>query len=76
MNTLFILLQDATAAVGQQQGNSWTFWLMMLIIVVIFYFVFIHPSKKKRKEQQTQRDSLQKGDKIVTSGGLYGVIKD
>lgn len=70
-----IFLQDATAA-GAQQGSSWSFWIMMILIFVVFYFFMIRPQTKKQKELQKQRESMKKGDKVVTAGGIYGYIKE
>jgi preprotein translocase subunit YajC len=73
----FILLQAATAANGTaQQGGGWSFWVMMILIFVIFYFFMIRPQQKKQKELQKQRESLKKGDKVITAGGIYGHIKE
>ena len=71
----FIFLQAATAA-GAQQQNSWSFWLMMIAIFVVFYFFMIRPQQKKQKELQKQRDALTKGSKVVTAGGIYGIVKE
>jgi preprotein translocase subunit YajC len=71
-----ILLQAEMAADGQPQGNSWSFWIMMLLIFVVFYFFMIRPQTKRQKELQKQRESMKKGDKVVTAGGIYGEIKE
>jgi preprotein translocase subunit YajC len=71
----FILLQAATSASSTQQGG-WSFWLMMIAIFVVFYFFMIRPQQKKQKELQKQRDAIKKGDKVITAGGIYGIIKD
>lgn len=70
----FILLQDAAAAAGQQ-GSQW-FWIMMILIFVVFYFFMIRPQTKKQKELQKQREAMKKGDKVVSAGGIYGIIKE
>jgi preprotein translocase subunit YajC len=73
----FILLQAATAANGTaQQGGGWSFWVMMILIFVVFYFFMIRPQQKKQKELQQQRDALTKGSKVVTAGGIYGIVKE
>ena len=72
----FIFLQAAPAAQGAQQGGGWQFWAMMIAIFVIFYFFMIRPQQKKQKELQAQRDALKKGDKVVSAGGIYGIIKE
>ena len=49
---------------------------MIVLIFVIFYFFMIRPQQKRQKEVQRKREALTTGDRIVTSGGLYGVIRD
>ena len=49
---------------------------MMIAIFVVFYFFMIRPQTKKQKELQAQRESMKKGDKVVTAGGIYGEIKE
>ena len=73
----FIFLQAATAANGTaQQSGGWSFWIMMILIFVVFYFFMIRPQQKKQKELQKQREALKKGDKVITAGGIYGIIKE
>lgn len=69
----FILLQ---APATQEQSNPWMFWGMMILIFVVFYFFMIRPQTKKQKELQKQREAMKKGDKVVTAGGIYGIIKE
>lgn len=57
---------------GQQ--NPYGFWLMLLVMMVIFWLFMIRPQAKKQKELKKFRSTLQKGDKIVTIGGIYGKI--
>jgi preprotein translocase subunit YajC len=47
----------------------------LVLIFVIFYFLLIRPQQKRAKEHKTMIDNLKKGDKIITSGGIYGVIE-
>ena len=49
---------------------------MMILMVVVMYFFMWRPESKRRKQMQQFRDSLKKGDKIITAGGIYGVIKE
>ena len=46
----------------------------LLLIIVIFYFFLIRPQNKKQKETQRMLSALKKGDKVVTIGGIHGVI--
>ena len=48
--------------------------LPLLLIIVVFWLFFIRPQSKKAKEEQKYRDSLQKGDKVVTIGGFHGKV--
>ncbi len=48
----------------------------LILIFVIFYFLLIRPQQKKAKEHKNMIDNLKKGDKIITSGGIYGVIEN
>ncbi len=50
--------------------------LMMVLIIGVMYFFMIRPQQKKQKELQAFRNSLTKGDKIVTIGGIYGTIAE
>lgn len=58
---------------GQQQGGIMSF-LPLVAIVVVFYFFMIRPQMKKAKDQKKYIESLKKGDKILTIGGIYGKI--
>ena len=48
----------------------------LVAIFVIFYFFMIRPQNKKRKELQNMRESLKKGDSVVTIGGIHGKVAD
>lgn len=65
-----VILQPAA---GAGSGN-WSFLVMMGLIFVVMYFFMIRPQQKKQKELVKFRSSLQKGDKVITMGGIYGVI--
>ena len=64
------------AAPAQGQAGGWTMWVMLLLIFVIMWFFMIRPQRKQQKELQKFRDSLKKGDKVVTIGGIYGTSMD
>ncbi len=49
---------------------------MMVLIFVVMWFFLIRPQQKKQKELARFRNELKKGDKVVTVGGIYGVIAD
>jgi len=67
-------LQAAGAAKGGQSSIS--FWILMGAMFVVMWFFMIRPQRKQQKELEKFRNELQKGDKIVTAGGIYGVIDE
>lgn len=62
-------------AQGDGGGGAIASLLPLVIIFVIFYFLLIRPQQKKAKEQKAMLENLKKGDKVVTSGGIYGLIE-
>lgn len=73
MNFLSVMLQASSDDKGMGSNYS---WLLMIAIVAIFYFFMIRPQQKKQKDLQKARESMQVGDKVITSGGIYGKIKE
>lgn len=69
---MFTLLQAAQAA--PQQSGGWSMWIMLALIFVVMWFFMIRPQRKQQKEIQAFRDGLKKGDKVVTIGGIYGIV--
>lgn len=57
-------------------GGSLSGMLMIVAMIVVFYFFMIRPQSKKQKEIKKAREALSVGDKVVTSGGIYGKIKE
>ncbi len=56
--------------------NPWTSFIPLILVMVVFYFFLIRPQMRKQKELKNFRESLKKGDKIVTAGGIYGKINN
>lgn len=65
-----VTLQDAAASSGMMN------MLMIVALIVVFYFFMIRPQQKKQKEIRKFREGLQKGDKVISAGGIYGKIVD
>lgn len=57
-----------------EDANPITTFLPLVLIIVVFYFFMIRPQVKKQKELKNFRDALAKGDKVITTGGIYGKI--
>jgi len=66
----------ATGASAEGGGGGSSMLIMLVAIFAIFYFLMIRPESKRRKERQSMIDSLARGDKIVTIGGLHGEVQD
>jgi preprotein translocase subunit YajC len=58
----------------EQQGNVIGSFLPLIILFAIFYFLIIRPQQKAQKAHKAMLESLEKGDKIITTGGLIAVI--
>ena len=56
------------------QGGGFTAFIPLILMFVIFYFLLIRPQQKKAKEHREMIANVKKGDKIITSGGIYGII--
>ena len=74
----FAGVAHAMGAIGQGNGggasNQLAAFVPLILMVGIFYFLLIRPQQKKQKEHRTMLSNLQKGDVIVTQGGLQGKI--
>ncbi len=70
------LLQAADAASEQApEGINWTTIVMFGAIFFVFYFFMIRPNQKKQKAAKAFRENLEKGDRIVTIGGVHGKVE-
>jgi preprotein translocase subunit YajC len=71
LNTILYVLLAAPQ--GEQQ-NPLVSLLPLILIILVFYLFMIRPQVRKQKELSKYRSSLEKGDKVVTTGGIYGKI--
>ena len=68
-------LPTQAPAEGEGGGFDWTIIIFLVLIFAMFYFLMIRPQRKRAKEQRELMSGLQKGDKVITVGGVYGVIE-
>ena len=61
---------------GEGSPNMIMQLLPFLLIIVVFYFFMIRPQVKRQKELRKYRENLKKGDKVVTTGGIYGKVTE
>jgi preprotein translocase subunit YajC len=73
-NTLLSLLLFAPPVAGQAAPNPLIQIVPLVLIFVVFYFFMIRPQQKKQKDREKVLDSLKRGDKIVTIGGVHGTV--
>ena len=71
-----MLISSAYAQASGAAGQSETLltFLPMIAIFVVFYFLLIRPQQKKQKEARAMLDALEKGNEVVTAGGILGRI--
>ena len=67
-----ILLQTETGGPGSGLMQI----LMIVALIAIFYFFMIRPQSKRQKQINKFRSELKAGDKVITAGGIHGIIKD
>lgn len=72
LNFLTILLMAPPA--DGEKSNPLTSLLPFVLILVIIYFFMIRPQSKKAKEQRSYKDTIKKGDKVITIGGVHAKI--
>lgn len=69
-------ISDAMADAGGQAGAGWEGLIPLVLLFVIFYFLLIRPQQKKVKEHRKLVSELQKGEEVITYGGIAGKIRD
>jgi preprotein translocase subunit YajC len=72
---MFISTVQAAEAAGPATGEAGTSTIIMMVLfAVVFYFLLIRPQSKRAKEHKTMLEAIQKGDEVVTSGGILGKV--
>ena len=68
---------EATTGTTPNPGSGMgTMIITLLVMVAVFYFLMIRPEKKRKKEAEDMRSAMKVGDKVVTIGGICGVVVD
>jgi preprotein translocase subunit YajC len=71
-----VFAQAASGPAAPQAPGLMNILPMMIVIFVIFYFFIIRPQSKRQKETQKLLEGIKKGDKVVTSGGILGLVTE
>ena len=74
MNLSVILALAPQGQPGQAPPPAWTSLVPLVLLVVVFYFILIRPQQKKAREQAEMLKSVRPGDRVMTSGGILGVV--
>ncbi len=75
MNTFYLLAMAPPPSQGGSSDGSLVSTLVMFAMIIgIFYFLILRPQQKRTKERQKLLEALKKGDKVMTSAGMYGTI--
>ena len=68
------MINYAHAQAAAQQPSMLASFIPLILIFLIFYFLLIRPQQKKQKEHKILLDSIQRGDEILSSGGILGKV--
>jgi preprotein translocase subunit YajC len=76
ITTLVFTMGCPMPAEGEEGGGfDWTIIIFLVLIFAIFYFLLIRPQRKRQKQQQELMEALKRGDRVITAGGIYGVVE-
>jgi preprotein translocase subunit YajC len=75
--TTSVVSANATGDTGTQStfDSIWPMLVFLVVIFAMFYFVMIRPQRKRQKEHEAMMQGLQKGDRVITAGGIFGTIE-
>ncbi len=76
--TLLVFISGCAGLIpeGTEEGGfDWTWIVFLVAIFAVFYFLLIRPQQKKQKEHEHLIEDLQKGDNVITAGGIFGRIE-
>jgi len=74
MGTAYAASEQTVNGQGSSPLSQYGFLILMVLTIGIFYFLMIRPQKKKEKDRLAMISALKKGDKVLTAGGMYGVV--
>ncbi len=71
---MFVSTAYAQAAAAPGGGGGLESILPLILILAVFYFLMVRPQQKKQKEKEKMLDAIRRGDRVVTGGGIIGVV--
>lgn len=72
--SVWMFAADAVPGTGTQPPPMWTNLVPLGLMIVVFYFLLIRPQQKQARQQEEMRKAIKKGDKVVTTSGILGVV--
>jgi len=75
LTSLLVFISSCVPQGEGEGGFGWEIIIFLVLIFGVFYFLMIRPQRKRQKEHEQIVQELQRGDKVVTAGGIYGVIE-
>ncbi|MEE8420656.1 MAG: preprotein translocase subunit YajC [Dehalococcoidales bacterium] len=73
--SMIAMLGGCVPPQGEAEGFDWSILIFIGLIFGVFYFMMIRPQRRRQKEHNELMVELQKGDKVLTTGGIYGVVE-
>jgi preprotein translocase subunit YajC len=75
--SVLVFMGGCFSGTGETDGQTeiWPMLVFLVVIFALFYFVMIRPQRKRQKEHEQLMQDLQKGDSVMTAGGIYGRIE-
>ncbi|BAT71211.1 preprotein translocase subunit YajC [Thermosulfidibacter takaii ABI70S6] len=74
MLSLLVSVAYAAGSATASRPSGWIQLIPLILIFVVFWFILIWPQQRRQKQHRKMLESLKKGDKVVTIGGIYGVV--
>jgi preprotein translocase subunit YajC len=74
MHDTILALMLFAPPTGGQTPNPIVTYVPLVLIFIVFYFFMIRPQQKKQKEREKLMDSIKRGDKVITIGGIHGTV--
>ena len=74
--TSIIFIGGCVPVEDEGETNILTMLIPLVLIFAVFYFLMIRPQRKRQKEHQQLIEELKRGDRVITAGGIYGVIEN
>ncbi len=73
----YLIFMQCAPGPGQTGGGMETLMSLLpfLLIILVFYFMILRPQQKRQKERQKLLESIKKGDKVITAGGIHGTVE-